>query len=509
MSFLYGNVAAITVALVASLMAWLFGGARGDLLLPVVPWLLAFMVEVVFCFPQRKHGETTYEARARVCRELKRSPVVWVSVGFLILLAIPFVNNGLCPGCDAALIAQGHNPRPPLPSLPYCVDRLDHLNVVLWFSVALLSVIVVAHGLTQAGRRLVLALIVWNGAVLAVLGFVQQSTGAPGPFWCVLPGGGRAEFFSAFGYPNMAGDYFTTLFGLGVALWREQCETVRTEEELGDPSDNMGKGISRRGRFWRKHFYLVPALVCFFAALNTLSRATIILASSLAVVFFAHTLVVFLSRMTNRSRRVFVCVWSLVVFGLLLFFATITMPEKMRREVRSLDTLAVLDRVTGKAQYHSRVATALWKDHPMFGCGGWGYSHLCGQKMTPAERNSLQDVGGANVHNDLLQFLTEHGVVGCGALVTVVLLLLWPVFAQWRRMCRQLRFAKGENLPPKPVQIFVLPAPVLFVLLTAVATLVHACGDCPMRSCAVLTLFFVSIAAVSGFMPSRHELDAM
>lgn len=501
MSFLYNNIAAITVAVTASVVAWMFGGARGDLLLPVVPWLCALMVEVLICFPQRHHDETTYDARERLWHDLKRSWLVKISLVFMALLLVPFVNNGLCPGCDAAQIATGVSPEPPCSFLPTCVSRLGHYNTVMWFMIVIPSALAVRYGLTRRGKRLVLQLIVWNGAALAVLGFVQSATGAMGPFWCALPDGQRVDFFSSFGYPNMAGDYFTTLFGLAIALWRDVCEKDY-RENLAKSSSERAKDADRLGRFWRRNYFLLPAAVFFFAALNTLSRAAIILVTVTAVVYFAHTLVVILSRM-RKSRRVFIGVWSLVVFGLLVFFAAIFMPEKIQREVNTLDDTTMLDRVTGKAHYHVDVATALWKDHKLFGCGGWGYAHLCVPKMQELEIDTkgLQTVGGAYVHNDHLQFLAEHGLVGYGCLAAIVVLLVWPVVRQWRDMVRDLRFKKAKELPPRPIAIFALPAPVFFILMTVLATFIHAFGDCPLRSCAVLDLFFISLAALPGFMP--------
>lgn len=507
MSFLYNNVAAIVVGAVASLMAWMFGGARGELLLPVVPWLCVLMIEVIFCYPQRHSGEGTYEARARVWRQLKRSPIAWISLGFLILLAVPFVNNGLCPTCDAALLAEGLDPEPPVPFLPFCLNRLDHLDVFQWFLIVLPSMVAVHYCLTRRGKRLVLELIVWNGAALAVLGFIQSATGASGPFWTdpISKGQQTVDFFSSFGYPNMAGDYFTTLFGLSVALWRDRYEFLRREEREKDKADEAGSARRPYGVFWKQHYFLLPAGLFFFAAINTLSRAAIILVTVTAVVYFAHTLVVFLSRM-RRARRVFVGVWSMVVFALVIFFATVSMPEKIRKEVDTLGTTVVLDRVTGRGQYHAQVATAIWKDHALFGCGGWGYLHLCVPKMQELniDLKQLQVVGGINVHNDYLQALAEHGLVGFGALAALVLLLIWPVARQWRNMANDLRFVKAKKLPPKPVQIFVLPAPAFFIMVTLAATMIHAFGDCPLRSCAVLDLYFISLAALPGFMP-KHE----
>ena len=507
MSFLYNNIAVLVVVAVVSALGWLYGGARGDLLVPVVPWLFVLLLETIICFPQRHHGETTYEARARVWRSLGRSPFVWVSCGFLVLLMIPFVNAGLCTGCDAALIAHGCDPNPPIPHLPSCVSRLDHLTVVLWFAVVLPSAIVVHHCLTRKGKRLTVELIVWNGVAMAIFGFIQGALGAPGPFWerSVNSGWNTCYFFSTFGYPNMAGAYFTVLFGLAMALWRDRYEQIRSEELGQDPTELSGSEAKRYGRFWRRHYFLMPAVVLFFAALNTLSRAAIILVTTTAIVYFAHTLVTMLSRF-SRSQRVLVGVWSMVIFGLIIFFSTIFMPEKIKHEVGTLGTSAVLDRMTGKGQYHVQVATSIWMDHLLFGVGGWGYAHFCSDKMDELgiPLRNLQGVGGANVHNDHLQFLMEHGLVGFGMLVTLLVLLVRPIIRQWRAMINDLRFKKGGSRPPKPIQIFALPAAAFFMLVSVSAVMIHAFGDCPLRSCAILALLFVSLAAIPGFMPKKH-----
>lgn len=506
MLWLCENFAPLAVALAASAVAWMYGGARGDVLTPVVPWVFALLLEVFLCFPQRHHHENSFEARERVWRELRRSPVLWTAIGLLVLLLIPFINNGLCPGCDAALIAQGVNPSPKVPFLPFSVDRMDHLSVVLGMAMAFLLSVVVFFGLTRDGKRLVLELIVWNGVAMAAFGFLQVAMGAPGPFWDAPPGGMagsvRGSYFSVFGYPNMAGDYFTLLFGISIALWR-----YRSEESLQAAKTNgtfeRARSTRRSEQFLRRHYLLIPAAIFYFSALYTLSRAAIILATSTAFVYFLHTLWDSLSHM-KKSRRVVVGVWSLLAFSLVIFFATIFMPKDIRREVNTLDSVGMLDRVTGRGQYHTKVATAVWKDHLLFGCGGWGYKHLCIPKMMELKmdvKRELQTTGGANVHNDYLQFLAEHGLVGFGAMVLLALLMFFPVARQWARLVKDLRFSKEASKITKPKEIFVLPAPAFIVMVAVLASLIHAFGDCPLRSSAVLSLVYISIAALGGFMP--------
>ena len=92
-------------------------------------------------------------------------------------------------------------------------------------------------------------------------------------------------------------------------------------------------------------------------------------------------------------------------------------------------------------------------------------------------------------------------------LVAVVVLLLVPTGRIWRRLARATRFKKAKDLPPKPAAIFVFPAPAFCLLMTALATLIHGFGDCPMRSPAVLSLFFISLAAVDGFLPKLESDD--
>lgn len=492
MWFLYDNIATFAVFSVCATFAWLFGGIRADYLVPVVPWLTAILVEVLVCFPQRHSGETTYEARERVWDGVRHDPLTWVSLGFLALLLIPFVNVGLCPICDYPEIAAGADPSPTVPFLPFCVNRLQHLNVFLWFLPTLFAVVTVRHALLKRGKRLALVLVVWNGLLLGVIGAAQQMTSAVGPLWSEASAQ-TAYFFSTFGYPNMAGDYFTTLFGLSVGLWRWRVNEV-------DRADAAHVEKVRHVRFWKKHYFLIPAVIFFFCALDTLSRAAIILVTVLAVLFFLHAFLCFFSKM-KKANRVRISAISAFVLSAIALCAVVFMPEDIQKEIDTLGTTEVLDRVTGKGQYHVRVATQIWKENFFFGVGGWGYKHFCIPAMTEKELAQQQQVGGINVHNDYLQLLAEHGTVGFALLVAVVVLLLWPLGRVWKAMLESVRFLPNKEQPPQPVQIFVLPAPVFCILATAIATFVHGFGDCPLRSPAVLSLFFVSLACMDGFLP--------
>lgn len=534
MWFLYDNIVAIQVAVVACAFAWIFGGTVAWAILPAMPWLLVLLLEVMVCYPQRHMGESTYMARDRVWRAMRKDPLVWVALAFILLLAVPFCNKGLCPVCDyPALNFDGA--KDAIRYLPFCVDRMDHLEVFMWFASALVAMVAVKHSLLKRGKRILLELVVWNGFALSIVGFIESAVGAPGPLWADFDGT-NTYFFSTFGYPNMAGDYFTTLFALAVALWRRRVDDARMEESSQAAGDGDASAKADHRMFWTKHLYAIPTVFFFFSTMITLSRASILLVVSLALLFYMHALTCHLKRLSRvkRVRTTVLNIFALLAIATIFFLfmsdnvrqliaraksSEVTSAEsqsaqpaegpdfakRLEKELDSIDAFSVLDRMSGHAQYHVRVATGIWKKYPLFGCGGWGYRHLCIPEMTDAEYAKLQKVGGANVHNDLIQFLCEHGAVGVALLVAMVVMLVWPLGRVWRALLNSVRFQKPKDQPPRPLSLFVLPAPVFCILLAAFATLIHSMADCPLRSPAVLTLFFISLAAMDGFTPRVRE----
>ena len=499
MTAFYNNIVVFLVALVLCAYSWIFGGTMGPMLIPVMPWLALLVLEGLLCFPQKHSAETTFEARTRVWSRLKKDPLTWVILSFIIYLSIPFANKGLCEICDNPLIAAGAKAAPPLPFLPFCVNRTDHLGVFLWFVPTLVSVLAVKHALLKEGKRMLVHIVVWNGFLLAILGAVQSATGAKGPLWTDF-GYGDTYFFSTFGYTNMAGDFFTTVFALGFGLWRRQLDDIEAELK----QEGRDKLKQSHTFFWKKHYLLIPTVIAYFAAINTLSRASIMLVTLIALVMFVHTATCMLKKM-SRARRFKAGVVGAFGLALIVVFGIFAMPEDVQREVDTINTSAVLNRMTGKGQYHVRVATAIWKKHALFGVGGWGYCHFCIPEMTDKELPCLQTVGGINVHNDYLQFLVEHGAVGACFLLAIIVLIVMPIARQWGDLLKAARFMSPKQRPPLPLQVFVLPAPVFAILLAAVATLIHAFGDCPLRSPAILSMLFVSLASMRGFMPTtRH-----
>ena len=508
LELVYRNLAAILVFFTMAGVTWIHGGARPEWLYSTLPWLMAFTLEGLLFFPQKRSYEDAVQARERVWRDLRRDPLLYLTLAFILLLIVPVFNRGLCPNCDYRAIAAGADPKP-VPFLPFCVNVADHVKVMTWFVPAFLTALAVRHALTREGKRVFFEMVVWNGVALAVLGFIEQATGATYVFWEKQEH--PAYFFSVFGYPNAAGAFFTMMFAFSIGLWRYHAKETEFIEEA-----NAGRRTVGQSSYWlQAHYPLVAVVLTLFAVLYTRSRAAILLTTSLAVLASVYVLFEIIGASfkqlsasmarTRKLKTVVVSIGGMVILGI---FVAVFAPPNISAEMKTADITAIADRVTGKTEWHTDAAVALFKEYPIFGMGGGGYKHL-NRPYVPS--NVSRDFGkwysrgAANVHNDYLQFLCEHGAVGLLLLLAMVVMLVWPVSTVWMSLYKATRFLRGDRTP-KPKAIFVLPAAAFWILAGNICLLIHAFGDCPMRCAAVLTTFFATLPATEGFIPHRNEI---
>lgn len=496
MNWFTKNVLLLHLVALVVLLGWIHGGTRADLLMPVIPWVAGLCLEWLLVFPQAKRDETLLDCRERVWRKLKRDPLTWVSLALLVLLAIPLMNVRPEPVCDPATGAWTNAPAP-IPWLPSCVDPAVHDGVLLWFAAGLIAMLAAKHGLLKRGKRLLLEAICWNGAALALLGFAELAVGTDKLLWLTpMPG----YFFSAFGYPNVAGAYFTLIAGLSFGIWlqdvseRSNLAYVLTEE-----------GSDEERSFCAIHRMLAPTILCFAAAIATLSRAAILLSVLLAFVLTAYALRYVWDRIQKATRVTLVATVGAVILSLTALFFTLRL-ESLKKEVRTITWSAITERVTGRGYYHARVAKAIFRDYPAFGVGGWGYPAYQAQYTTDEDNKHLQIVGGANVHNDSLQFLAEHGIVGYGLMLAIILLLAAGLIVPAVRFCRL------KNVPVKTVThdkgdgwLYRIPPPVVAVFASTAATICHSFGDLPFRAPSVLTVWLLAYVCALGWLPVVHR----
>lgn len=493
MNFFIRNLLLLHALALVVAFSWIHGGTRPDLLLPVIPWLSLFALEFLLIFPQAKSTETLAEARLRVWRALARDPLLYLLILLTALLVIPLFNVAGAPQLDPQT-NQWRNAAPPWPGLPFCVRADEHAALLLWFPPALIAALAVRHGLLKKGKRLLLELLCWNGAALALFGFAQLATGAKSIFWGKEP---FSHFFSTFGYPNLAGAFFTLLFALSFGLWFS-----RVNDKWIGPSSAFATAAKDDTPFYERHYLLLAVALNAGAAIASLSRAAILLCGLVFLVLALYMAIGAWQRTGSAGHMVIVSLFLGMVFlsGLGL---TVFAPKALKQEVGTITPAAVVDRVTGRSYYHARIAKEIFRDYPVFGVGGWGYPHYLMQYITPEETKHLQIQGGANVHNDSLQFLAEQGVVGYGLLLLCVAALLLPILWQAFRLCREL----AKNTVPsesiaRPAWLYRLPPEFVAVLVGTAATVCHSLGDLPFRSPAVLTVWVLALVCAAGFLPA-------
>jgi len=491
MNFFLRNILLLHILLLVIGFSWIHGGTRPDLLMPVIPWLTVFVLEYLLVFPQAKSSETLVEARLRVWRALLRDPLLYLALLLSVLLVVPFFNVAGEPQFNVLTKAWRILP-PPYPGLPFCVNPDEHAVLLLWFVPTLTAALGARHGLLKKGKRMLLLALCWNAAALALLGFAQLATGATSVYW-----GEQTfdHFFSTFGYPNFAGAFFTLHFALAAGLWFS-----RASDELLGPSA-AGASWPEDDNVSSPHWLLIPVLLNLAAAIASLSRAAILLCGLVFLVLSVYML----AGAWQKSESGGHVKLTGAVFGVLLLIGlsfTIFAPKALKAEITTITPSAVFERVSGRGYYHARVAREIFKEHRLFGVGGWGYPHFAMVTMTPEDRKVMQIQGGANVHNDTLQFLAEQGAVGFGLMALCALTLIVPLTVQAVRTTRALSATGIDAIPAKPVWLYHLPPELVAVFVGAAATVCHSLGDLPFRSPAILTVWLLAFVCAGGFLPA-------
>ena len=491
MNWFAKNVLLLNLTVLIVALAWIHGGTRPDLLFPVIPWLTLPVLEWLLVYPQIKTTESLFDARRRVWRGLARDPLTYLSVLLTVTLVIPMFNVAEIPQLIAET-GEWLKPAPPVTWLPFCTDPNTHGVLLLWFIPVMIAVLAAKHGLLKKAKRVLLETICWSSGALAVLGFIQLWTGTDSIYWMTpVP----QYFFSSFGYPNFAGAYFTLTFALSFGIWLQQMT-----EKSKTFSDNPQILIDPPSK-WNVNRMLAPMILCLAAAIATLSRAAILLCALLVVVFVIYGLLYTWKRMSTGLRIV---VLSSIVGALFsvssLFFAFKL--DELKHEIGTITMTAITDRVTEKGNYHARVAKRIWDDYPVFGTGGWGYpAYQLAYVTEEDKKRGLQIVGGANVHNDALQFLAEQGAVGFGLMVMFALSLfggmVWRVFAFCRAKRASTRSRGGKGVS----WFYLVPPSAVAVWAGTTATVCHSFGDLPFRSPAILAVWLLSFVCVTGWIP--------
>ena len=233
---------------------------------------------------------------------------------------------------------------------------------------------------------------------------------------------------------------------------------------------------------------ILAALLCFGGVHLSLALAPVMLAWVVAATVVAHALVLTWQRL-RPAKRVHAVLGIVVVACLAYILVALLFhisPDRVRAGFSETRQSHMLAQKFDERAFLVRPAWAMWKEHPWFGVGGWGFRYFLSMHTDPSRWDQLKD-GYANVHNDPIQFLTEFGLVGAGLMGAIVAVLLTAAYRSgaWRR-------------------------PVAFVpLLGALLVLAYSLMDLPFRCPAILYAWLAVLAATPGFVVSRHIPENM
>lgn len=471
---------AVHVALLAIYSAWARGGSAPAFFW-AIPWLALGIVEMIFLLPPQRNGESLRAATRRAGRAIVRDPVFYVGLALVAFLALQWLNGPRELFYNAATALWEYTD-PPWPGLPFCVVREEASQVLYWALGVVAILLAVRHGMRLESKRWLLRVLVFNGALLAAFGLLQMATGTDKVFW-IRPI--SVFFFATFGYPNHASAYFTLLTAINIGLLLESLGHEEPREQA------------------RGSWLLVALVLNLLGVVFAMGRAGIVLTGGILVVALVYGAIYLAGRVTPAGKvRLGVAFAGLILFGALIVVAKPDNP--LLAEIRSIDLLRLHEQLQGDRAELAGAALQIWDDYPWAGTGGWGFRRFVALYMGPEKYEYLKAAGRANVHNDTIQYLCEHGAIGLSLIVGLIFILIGQL---WFRLVTVPRVLDIGRVHARTWFMSVSPVVWMTVLGTS-ATVAHSLIDLPFRSMAILSLWFTALAAAPAFVPRKPRSSA-
>ena len=359
---------------------------------------------------------------------------------------------------------------PPHPRLPSAVTTVEAFEMLRWFAPVFTVLLISRHAFPVLATSRFYLLVCLNAAANAVLALTHHFQGWEMMYKTVRDSG--KDTYGSFGYPNHAATFFILLFAFALGLTFREIFKDRSERQL---------------------VRMAPAalvtVLFFFTAQFSASRAGM-LGVWLVLLLTLISIAIIAWPRIHPVQRLYASLGALLLLVVLVagffMFADPAHLRELRRATTDLDP----SREFNARFFQIESAIAMWKDHPWFGVGGWGYRYFVGFYIDESMWTFL-GVGKANVHNDFFQFLAEFGLVG----ITLLGIAFGPAIA------RAVRDTFRPPEHPQSLWAFPLRISLAFGLLLMLA---HSMIDLPFRSPAVFihgTLFLVLISCPHAAPP--------
>ena len=297
-----------------------------------------------------------------------------------------------------------------------------------------------------ARLRRLLWILCANGALLALEGILQRTSGTGKLLWLVEPHIHKdaATQFGPYAYRSNAAQYFTLLWPVAVGFWWLQHRASR---------------FQLRPR--STHHLLLPCAMLMAACpLLSLSRAGAIIGLAGIV---AASAILALGQRTSWKEKL----------GLLLFLGAVLFLAWYAGWLDLAKRLNQLDRDWDPSRLQLwRLAVQTIRDFPTFGTGPGTFEPLAQFYLDPQNPHWM-----AQLHNDWLETIVTFGFSG----FTLILLALLAIFSRW---------FIGGGIPAH--RVFVM-----FLWLALGGCLIYSVVDFPMQIYSILFLFLLLCSVVS------------
>lgn len=427
-------------------------------------WLAGSALVLGLAFPAVRRGESPDRARARCWWSLAHDPFLFAAVLALMFLVVQALNGGRELMYDAVSEQWGFGV-PAWPWLPSHVVPEDAWRAAASFCVFMCTCLAVRHTMGKRARLLLLHGLSLNAAVLALWALLrlllQQRWAVSG-----LPG------FLFDGSAIVGGAYYMLLTAISVGLAVYAADHQRFASWL-----------------------MVP-VVCNFLGTLLMADGAAVLAVWVFVVVAGVAGMLYAWPYTSTSQKLKLLLWGVLPLCCFAFYYFNMYPGNPLASVAGFESVVSTWSQTGDGA--ATAALRLWTDHFWTGVGAGGFAVFApfyGWVTTVAP-------GGA-VGSDYVQFLCEHGVIGCGLVGVAVGAVLYGHMRQLALLPQVTHSTWGGDqryclCRLTPMATTLMLGTFLICVLGVVRTVFH--------DAAVALVWGVVIICLGSFLPIRTQV---